>query len=94
MADYRITYWQDIPSLVEAVAGDERVRRPLSSRFQELIDAAAMRRGLAGTDAYLEAWRIGPALAMPGTPAEVAERVAAGLEERFAEIRERALSRD
>lgn len=94
MADYRITYWQDIPSQVEAVDGAERVRRPLSSRFQDLIDAAAVRRGIVGTDAYLQAWRIGPVQSMPGTPAEVAERVAAGLEERFAEIREGVLKGD
>jgi hypothetical protein len=29
----------------------------LSERFQEAIDAAAMRAGLIGTDAYLEEWR-------------------------------------
>ena len=29
----------------------------LSERFQEAIDAAAMRAGLIGTDAYLEQWR-------------------------------------
>lgn len=92
MAEYRITYWRDIPSQVEAFASAERVRRLLSSRFQELIDAAAMRQGLIGTDAYLEAWRMSPVLSMPGTPSEVAEALAAGLEEQFAEIRDGALS--
>jgi hypothetical protein len=29
----------------------------LSGRFQEAIDAAAMRAGLIGTDAYLAEWR-------------------------------------
>ena len=29
----------------------------LSDRFQEAIDAAAMRAGLIGTDAYLAEWR-------------------------------------
>lgn len=28
----------------------------LPARFQEAIDAIAMRSGLAGTDAYLQAW--------------------------------------
>ncbi|MGH2360880.1 MAG: virulence factor [bacterium] len=93
MAEYRITYWRDIPSQVEAFAGAERVRRPLSSRFQELIDAAAMRHGIIGTDAYVEAWRMSPVLSMPGTPNEVAEALAAGLEEQFTEIRDRALER-
>ena len=87
MAEYRITYWKDIPSQVEAFAGAERVRRLLSSRFQELIDAAAMRQGLIGTDAYLEAWRMGQVLSMAGEPQDVAETVAAHLEQQFEEIR-------
>ena len=91
MADYRITYWQEIPSQVEAFEGTERVRRPLSSRFQELIDAAAMRQGLAGTDAYLEGWRLGPVLEREGAPREVADAVAGDLEARFKEIRSGAL---
>ena len=93
MADYRIIYWKDIPSQVEALAGAERVRRLLSSRFQELIDAAAMRQGLIGTDAYLEAWRMGPMLSLAGDAQGVAETVAAQLEQQFEEIRDSALKR-
>jgi hypothetical protein len=91
VADYRITYWQDIPSQVEAFEGAERVRRPLSPRFQELIDAAAMQQGLAGTDAYLEGWRLGPVLAREGAPRDVADAVVGELEARFREIRTDAL---
>jgi hypothetical protein len=87
MADYRIMYWKDIPSQVEAFDGAARARRLLSSRFQELIDAAAMRQGLIGTDAYLEAWRMGQVLSMAGEPQEVADAVAAQLEQHFEEIR-------
>lgn len=93
MADYRIMYWKDIPSQVEAFDGAERVKRLLSGRFQELIDAAAMRQGLIGTDAYLEAWRMGQVLSMPGDPREVAEALAAHLEQQFEEIRDSALKR-
>jgi len=93
VAEYRITYWKDIPSQVEAFAGAERVKCPLSARFQELIDAAAMRQGVIGTDAYLEAWRMDRVLSMPGNPREVAEAVAAQLEQQFAEIRDSALNR-
>ena len=87
VAQYRITYWKDIPTQVEAFEGLERVRKPLSARFQELIDAAAMRQGLIETDAYLEAWRLGPAMTREGTPQEVAAAVIAELEARFEEIR-------
>lgn len=91
MAEYRITYWRDIPSQVEAFAGKERVRTPLSGRFQELIDAAAMRQGLIGTDAYLEGWRVGPVMVREGAPRDAAAAVAAELEARFDEIRTTAL---
>jgi cvfA/B/C family virulence factor len=91
MAEYRITYWQNIPCQVEAFCGAERVRVALGGRFQALIDAAAMREGLAGTDAYLEGWRIGPVISRTGTPGEVAEAVAADLEARFDRIRAAAL---
>ncbi len=91
MAQYRITYWKDIPSQVEAFEGTERVRKPLSGRFQELIDAAAMREGLIATDAYLEAWRIGPVTARDGAPPDVAQAVSEELEARFEEIRTDAL---
>lgn len=91
MAQYRITYWKDIPSQVDAFDGQTRVRRPLGARFQELIDAVAMRDGVIGTDAYLEAWRQGPVSTRPGTPEDVAAAVAADLEARFEEIRAAAL---
>jgi Virulence factor len=91
MAEYRITYWQDIPCQIDAYRGAERVRRLLGDRFQALIDAAAMRDGIVGTDAYLERWRIGPVSSRAGTPQEVAEAVAADLEAQFDQIRAAAL---
>jgi hypothetical protein len=91
MATYRIAYWRQIPSQVDAFDDAERYRRPLSGRFQELIDTVAMREGLTGTDAYLEQWRAGPILSRDGSAREVAEIVAGDLESRFDEIRSAAL---
>lgn len=54
-----IMYWRDIPAQVTAKAGRANARRQLSPRFQEAIDAAAMKSGATGTDAYLEGWRKG-----------------------------------
>lgn len=87
MAKVSILSWADIPSVVEARDGEERHKVELSARFQELIDMAAMRRGLAGTDAYLEAWRRGRPADRPGSAREAAEAVAAELEARFETIR-------
>jgi hypothetical protein len=56
MARYRIVHWREIPALVEADDGDGTVRRPLSPRFQTLIDAVAMQVGATETEAYLEGW--------------------------------------
>jgi hypothetical protein len=52
-----IISWRDIPAQVTAGKGRNALRVQLSDRFQEAIDAAAMRAGLIGTDAYLEEWR-------------------------------------
>ena len=86
MARYRVIHWKEIPSLVEATEGDDVVRVPLSPRFQELIDAVAMRDGASGADAYLEGWGQSPDDERPGSAAEVAEQVAAVLESGFQDL--------
>jgi hypothetical protein len=81
MAEFRITYWRDIPSMV--TARDETgatAKAALPDRFQEAIDEAAMQLGLAGSDAYLEAWRHGDWETAEGAPDEVAAAVAERLD--------------
>jgi cvfA/B/C family virulence factor len=84
MAFYRVVSWRDIPALVEAFDDGECVQVPLSQRFQDLIDAAAMRAGESGSEAYLEGWAKGPKIERPGSPqavgAEVAQELEAGFE--------------
>lgn len=86
MARYQILSWKTIPSLVEASEGDRTVRAPLSQRFQDLIDAVAMREGASAADAYLEGWGKGPIGERPGSAETVAQVVAAELEASFQEI--------
>jgi hypothetical protein len=93
MARYTILYWQNIPSVVEATDGATTHKEMLSQRFQDLIDAVAMRTGLAGTDAYLEEWRRGDPEERDGTPHEVATAVKTELEDRFAQIKDAALDK-
>jgi hypothetical protein len=45
----------------------------MAPRFQEAIDAAAMRAGLIGTDAYLEEWRREPRSCGADLESEVAQ---------------------
>ena len=57
MADYQVTYWKDIPTMVSAREGRNRTKAELSPRFMVAVDEAAMRLNLVGSDAYMEAWR-------------------------------------
>jgi hypothetical protein len=84
VARYRVLEWKGIPTLVEA--RDESgglAQRPLSARFQELVDAVAMREGAAESDAYLDGWAHGPERERAGGAEQVAEAVAAELEAGF-----------
>ena len=94
MANYSILYWQDIPSVVEARDENGIHKLQLDRKFQELIDAVAMRKGLAGTDAYLEEWRRGKRVARDGSAEQVANAVKAELEAEFRTIRAAALGKD
>jgi len=62
MAQLVVVSWRDIPSQVIAAAGRRnQAKVMLSDRFQQAIDAAAMKGGASGTEAYLEDWhRSGP----------------------------------
>ncbi len=57
MAEYQITYWRDLPSLVVAREGDVQAKTQLAPRFQEAIDEAAMRLGDVSSGDYLDGWR-------------------------------------
>jgi hypothetical protein len=57
MAKLTTVYWRDIPAQVIAKERRDTAKIVLSERFAEAIDKAAMRAGMAGTDAYLEQWR-------------------------------------
>jgi hypothetical protein len=86
VATYAVVTWRGVPASVEASDGAETVTLTLSDRFQQLIDAAAMQLGLHEAEAYMEQWDRTPTAERPGTAREVAEAVAAELEERFPEF--------
>jgi hypothetical protein len=91
VAHVTVTYWRDIPVLVTARDGAEEATVPLSSRFQDLVDAVAMQAGQSDSEAYLAEWRTGPGAERPGTAQAVANEAAAELEEQFGEVRTRHL---
>jgi ABC-type sugar transport system substrate-binding protein len=92
MAEYRITSWREIPSLVSA-RGDagEVVKVPLPDRFQAAIDELAMRTGAAGSDDYLAGWEQGDWVERSGDPGAVAALVAGELGDQWTEDRLTAL---
>jgi hypothetical protein len=86
MASYEIISWRGVPTVVEAHDDRRTVTRPLSARFQALVDSAAMTLGVSESDAYLDAWARSAPEQWPGTAAEAADAVAADLEARFPEF--------
>lgn len=83
MADLIVVYWRDIPAQVLVKLGRKTERRQLDKRFEVAIDAAAMRSGLTGTDAYLEQWRRADPVPVDGDPAVAADEAVAELEREF-----------
>lgn len=92
MPELTVISWRAIPAQVTAGKGRGAARVQLSERFQEAIDAAAMRAGLIGTDAYLEEWRREARACADDLEAEVAA-VAARLEEEYTDERLERLAR-
>lgn len=86
MAHYRIFYWKHIPSSI-VVEGDGRtIKKQLSQRIQNAIDAYAMAAGLTDSDEYSAQYRRGEWIERDGSPEEVAEALLAELEAEFAKI--------
>jgi cvfA/B/C family virulence factor len=84
MAEFQITRWRAIPSMVTARGADgQAVKVPLPDRFQEAIDELAMRTGAVGSDAYLADWQQDAWAARDGDPADVAAAVARELDDAF-----------
>ena len=91
MAEITVVYWRDIPAQVIAGRGRRAAKLPLSERFEQAIDRAAMRSGAAGTDDYLVEWRKVPAGTEDGADdAAAAAARAAALEADWTDERLRA----
>lgn len=91
MAEITIVYWRDIPAQVIAGKGRRGAKAPLSERFEQAIDRAAMKANLAGTDAYLGEWRKAAPVEVPGDDAEAAAAEAARIEAEYDTERLKAL---
>ena len=86
MARYRIFYWKHIPSSI-VVEGDGRtIKKQLSQKIQNAIDAYAMAMGVTDADEYSAQYRRGDWIECDGSPEEVAQALLAELEAEFGKI--------
>ena len=86
MARYRIMYWKHIPQSF-TVEGDGRtIKKQLSQKIQDKIDALAMVEGLTSSSDYAAQYKRGDWVERAGSPEEVADAVLAELEVEFAKI--------
>ena len=87
MPEVTIVYWRDIPAQVIVGKGRRGSKRQLAERFEQAIDMAAMRAGMAGTDDYLTQWRKAAPYSVEGDAKDVAEREANRLETEYDKAR-------
>jgi metal-dependent amidase/aminoacylase/carboxypeptidase family protein len=86
MARYRIMYWKHIPQSF-TVEGDGRtVKKQLSQKVQDKIDAYAMAEGLTSTADYAAQYKRGDWVDRDGSPEEVADALLLELEAQFAKL--------
>lgn len=86
MAKYRIMYWKHIPQSF-TVEGDGRtIKKQLSDKIQNKIDAYAMAEGLTSTSEYANQFKRGDWIERDGAPEEVADALLSQLEAEFARI--------
>ncbi|MBM1218996.1 virulence factor [Ponticoccus sp. SC2-23] len=91
MSDITVVYWRDIPAQVIVGKGRRGTKVPLSERFEQAIDRAAMKSGAAGTDDYLAEWRKEIVGSAEGDPTDAAKAKADELEAAYDKPRLMAL---
>lgn len=86
MSKYRIMYWKHIPQSF-TVEGDGRtVKKQLSQKIQNAIDAYAMAVDATSATDYAGEFKRGEWIERDGSPEEVAEALLSELETEFAKI--------
>ena len=86
MARYRIMYWKHIPQSFTVVGDGRTVKKQLSQKIQNAIDAYAMAEGLTSAEDYSAQYKRSGWIECDGTPEEVAQALLADLEAEFAKI--------
>ena len=91
MATLTIVYWRDMPAQVIVGKGRRGAKAPLSERFEQAIDRAAMKVGAKDSDAYLSEWRKVSEGDRDGAPEDIARSEAERIENEYDQNRLKAL---
>jgi metal-dependent amidase/aminoacylase/carboxypeptidase family protein len=86
MARYRIMYWKHIPQSFTVEGEGRTIKRQLSQKVQDKIDAYAMMEGLTSTADYAAQYKRGDWVERDDTPEEVADALLSQLEADAAKI--------
>jgi len=86
MAKYCIMYWKHIPQSFTVEGNGRTIKKQLSQKVQEKIDAYAMAEGLTSTSDYVAQFKRGDWIERDGTPEEVASALLSELEADAAKI--------
>jgi metal-dependent amidase/aminoacylase/carboxypeptidase family protein len=86
MAKYRIMYWKHIPQSITVEGEGRTIKKQLSQKIQDKIDAYAMAEGLTSTSDYAAQYKRGDWVEHDGMPEEVADTLLSQLEAEFAKI--------
>jgi metal-dependent amidase/aminoacylase/carboxypeptidase family protein len=86
MARYRIIYWKHIPQSITVEGEGRTIKKELSQKIQNAIDAYAIAAGLTSTTDYAREYKRGDWIEREGSPEEVAEALLSELETEFAKI--------
>ncbi|MCL4275030.1 MAG: virulence factor [Anaerolineales bacterium] len=86
MTKYRVMYWKDIPQSFTVEADGQTIKKELSQKVQNKIDAYAMAIGATSTTDYAKQYKRGAWLEREGTAEEVAEALLEELEAEAAQV--------
>ncbi|GMV32942.1 MAG: hypothetical protein DCC59_14540 [Chloroflexi bacterium] len=86
MAKYRVMYWKDIPQSFTVEADGQTIRKELSQKVQNKIDAYAMAIGATSSSDYAKEYKRGGWVEREGAAEEVAEALLAELEAEAARV--------
>jgi metal-dependent amidase/aminoacylase/carboxypeptidase family protein len=86
MAKYRVMYWKDIPQSFTVEADGQTIKKELSQKVQNKIDAYAMAIEATSTTDYAKQYKRGQWVERDGSAEEVAEALLSELEEEAARV--------